>query len=449
MRFVLCLCFVALVCAQFEDVYFADFRIVDYVVNMSVAVTYHVQQTARLSFRVVVPYVTSTTMSKERYPYCPTTYLIDFSPPVDDTSYTAVPTRDEIGTPKTSCAAYDFIYKKENFDFPDLGGTQTYPLPPQPLDCGRPSNAWYCNTPVAWRRTVDVAAELVVYESDVDTNHIANFKKACRSLKDDAAVFHVTTRLVNLSLPDLNEPFVVEVETYEWDLYVCAVGPHGPGCVREEYAFSCKRFPAKFESNAVQLSSVAALQVGCAFVKSSLTFESASPFRDAACLAGWERLRITFLLDMIDTPKVIRLIHPVAFSESKVMLNASRIIVETPCFNTEWSNERRFNAAAFIEQVSRNQSVGFEFFFSVNEPEGQTCNYTGVVVVSQEEFMFETPFAFKEPSFEAKIGLTPGLVAVGSIFGVGGIFATTKTFLFAESASDACKTCTLPKTNQN
>lgn len=445
--------------SQFENLFPGETSAIDHVVNMSVSVTYHVRAPAILSLKVRVPYVTSTSVSSEGYSFCPTAYLIDFAPPVSSEKYTAGATRDRLGMPKTSCAAYDFIYDPKAFDFPDTGGSQTYPNPPQPLDCGRPSHAWYCNTPVAWTRVVDQTSGTVDYLSNVTTAHIADYDRSCRSLEDDRRVMKIERRFLNLSLPNMTEtgvsnpspssPFAVEVETYTWDLYVCAVGPHGPGCRAEEYGFTCKRFPARFDGDARYISAVMTTSVGCAYTNASVTFVEAFPTMDVECSAGWERLRLFFNLENFfgsNENTTLTMVHPSGFKGSKVTFNASTVEVTTPCANTGRVDDDRYNPRAFLEIANaRDGGVGFEFFVMVDEGNHSPCNYTVVVTVGEDEVVFKTPFppeAVESPSASATMtGIGTAATASGAV-AVAGVAAWSFSGSFATPA--ACQTCAYP-----
>lgn len=387
-----------------------------------------------------------TAAPSQGYPFCPSAYLVDFKPPVDDVAFTGSPTRDGLGTPKTSCAAYDFVYDGGAFDFPDVGGTQTYPEPPAPVDCGRASRAWYCNTPVNWTRAVDEVAGVVVFHSEVDMNHVANFQRSCRSLEDDSRVVRVETRTVNVTGVENVSATTAEVRTYDWDLFVCAVGPHGPGCARDAYAFTCKRFPARFAARAQQLSSVAAAQVGCVFDKASVALETVAPFRDPACPAGWERSRLTFSTADIDAAYAVALVHPAFSAPADLFLNGTRVVLETPCVNTGWTEAGRFRPEAFVEDVQRDGVVGFEFRLSVDEGNGQACNYTAVTVVNASALVVASGFPpVPAPASPAVFGL-PGAAAVGAVGAVGATGAVAAAFAgWGAAPVQACPAaCPLP-----
>ncbi len=422
-----------------------DAQFPDHVVNMSVTVSYSVRSPAFLALKVSVPYIASTTVSAQGYPFCPTSYLIDFLPPIDAAKYSSLSSQDRLGAPKTSCSAYDYVFDPGAFDFPDLGGTLTYPEPPERFDCGRPSYAWYCNTPVSWKRTIDEVGQIVTYHSNVSTSHVANFERACRSLEDNAKVVTVTKRFVELALPDLPEPFIAEVETYEWDLYVCAVGPHGPGCHPAQYGYSCKRFPARFESAAQHISSVVATEVGCAHNNATVSFESAKPMRDAECPAGWERLRVSFVFEGFVPPgetPIVTLAKPLGFAGSAVVFEAPRLVVTTPCANTGLREEGRFNPEAFVEMArARDGAVGFQFSMTVDEGADLPCNYTAALAVEAAALIFATEFPVEVVEAGAGFVLPTGIGAgiAAGLVAIGGL--ATATFRPVATTAAACKTC--------
>ena len=338
------------------------------------------------------------------------------------------------------------MYDGAAFDFPDVGGTQTYPEPPAPLDCGRVSRAWYCNTPVNWTRAIDEVAGVAVFQSEVDMNHVANFQKSCRSLEDDSRVVRVETRTVNVTGVENVSATTAEVRTYDWDMFVCAVGPHGPGCARDAYAFTCKRFPARFAARAQQLSSVAAAQVGCVFDKASVALETVAPFRDPACPAGWERSRLTFSTADIHAAYAVALVHPTFPSPADLFLNGTRVVLETPCVNTGWTEAGRFRPEAFVEDVQRDGVVAFELRLSVDEGNGQACNYTAVVVVDASVLVVASKFPLvPAPASPVVIG-APAVAAAGAAAGAVAAISFSSFAGGGAAPVQACSAaCPLPR----
>ena len=306
-------------------------RRVDHVVDMNFDIKYTVEAPAQLKIEVEVPYVTSTSTvtytedgATKVYNMCPSTYMIDFEPPVESYPQASEnPTRtksnwlplyhfphsDLVGRPRSSCGNYDMTYASEvdfkaGFKYADnVANTFAYGDVP-PVD----ATVWDSSvSPVGipngadtfWKKEVPVGGRMN-YTSGSTTNGFFDLVKTHYMCKD----YESESKLVNkVSEP---EPSYINgvaypVETYEWTMSVCQVGFFGLGCANvnrdQMYAKTCAKVPASFSISPQQVSHVAVSPVSETIV--SKTFLQSVKSIKSTCDVGSERVVLTLNLVLI------------------------------------------------------------------------------------------------------------------------------------------------------
>lgn len=309
----------------------ADYiREVDHLVDMSFTVNYDVERPAKLKISVEVPYVKqATTYTREEngqsitYDACPTTYLIDFTPPVetiprdhaggDWLPLTYFPHADKVGQYRSSCAnadfgavsnEQDFITKFAKFHDQDSTALGYGKLPAvnttvwgSSVTDGIPHGSntfWRMETPVGDRVTYSTS------KANGDYYDLVRAFSKCER-------YHDRQRLVLKSQADAQyiNGVAYEVEEYRWELTVCQVGLFGRNCrdankSPQSYAKTCAKVPAVFSVTPQQISSVAGIDASQNIV--SKTFLQEVTSTPGACAsAAEERYVITLNLIMMST----------------------------------------------------------------------------------------------------------------------------------------------------
>lgn len=310
----------------------ADFlRRVDHVVDMNFDVRYTVEAPAQLKIEVEVPYVTSTSTvtyvedgATKNYNMCPSTYMIDFEPPVEsypqasespnrvEASWLPLhhfPHSDLVGRPRSSCGNYDMTYASETdfkagFKYAD-DGTNTLAYGAVPAvdatvwDASVSTQGIPNGADTFWKKGSNVGGRLN-YTSGSTTNGFFDLVKTHYMCKD----YHTNNKLViKVAEP---EPSYINgvaypVETYEWTLSVCQVGFFGLGCTdtsrTQMYAKTCAKVPASFSVSPQQVSHVAVSPVSETIV--SKTFLQSVKSVRSDCAVGSERIVLTLNLVLI------------------------------------------------------------------------------------------------------------------------------------------------------
>jgi hypothetical protein len=307
-------------------------REIDYLADMSFKIDYVVLPPAQLTIKVEVPYVTSSSSMDHTedgvthtVPACPTTYLIDFTEPIESDPWspssrtpwlplTHLPHADQVGQYRSSCSNADFGALSDeaafvtNFKFPDEAGAGglTYGNVPTPDESvwnssqgtqtvGIPYGAntfWKLDTPVANR---------VNYTSG-SYDLIKTYSK-CKRYSDG-------TRLVNKIIEP--EPMYIngvpyDVETYSWDMSICQVGFHGRDCRAsnkpQTYAKTCAKVPVTFSISPLAVSHVTSTAADSDVV--SKAYLQSVTSNSGTCSTGSENIVITINLLMMTTDYTI------------------------------------------------------------------------------------------------------------------------------------------------
>ena len=315
-------------------------REIDYLADMSFKIDYVVLPPAQLTIKVEVPYVTSSSSMDHTedgvthtVPACPTTYLIDFTEPIESDPRAAqstwlpssraiagatwlplthFPHADQVGQYRSSCSNADFGALTDeaafvtNFNFPDEAGVDglAYGKVPTPDESvwstaqgtqGIPHGAntfWKLDTP---------AANRVNYTSG-SFDLIKTYSK-CKRYSDD-------TQLVNKILEP--EPMYIngvpyDVETYSWDMSVCQVGFHGRDCRASDkpqtYAKTCAKVPVTFSISPLAVSHVTSTAAESDVV--SKAYLQSVTSNSGTCGAASENIVITINLLMMTTDYAI------------------------------------------------------------------------------------------------------------------------------------------------
>ena len=314
----------------------ADYlRAMDHISDMSFTIKYEVEAPARLRIVVDVPFVTASSkleftedgVTKE-YTMCPSTYMIDFVPPVETepTGFVAslvagertgwLPLQhsakqDLIGTPRSSCGNYDMTYGNEDdfvskFLYPtsDPLASLAYGPTPAPDTAvwdisagtdGIPNNAdhfWKMGTPVTGR---------VNYTSGAGADGFFDLVKTHYQCQNSKTSTKVVTKITEPDPTYINGvPF--PVETYEWTMSVCQVGFFGANCANtlesQLYGKTCAQIPASFSIGPQQIAHVAVSPVSADLT--SKTFLESVRSITSNCDVGSERFAIALTLVVMD-----------------------------------------------------------------------------------------------------------------------------------------------------
>lgn len=369
-------------------------REIDHLVDMDIQVRYDVQRPAKLKISVEVPYVKSDTVYTQEengltvnYASCPTSYMIDFTPPIEsiprDPSARSpwlplkyFPYEDQVGQYRSSCSNTDFgsIATEQEFitkfaKFHDEDTTSlTYGKVPavnttvwdSAVADGIPHGTdtfWRMETPVGNRVTYSTSKA-----SDGSYYDLVRAFSKCERYRDGQ-------RLVtkdNSGVQIINGVSFPMVE-YRWELTVCQVGLFGRNCrdsskYPQTYAKTCKKVPATFSVNSEQISSVSAISAADDLV--SKTFLQEVTSTPGGCSTGQERYVITLNLIMmsvgysITNEEVHDLIEPVNIMTSQTNIEmVSMSTYETTAeflAGEEGNGKTLSDGVYFLKKISNN-----------------------------------------------------------------------------------------------
>jgi hypothetical protein len=316
----------------------ADYlRAMDHISDMSFTIKYEVEAPARLRIVVDVPFVTASSkleftednVTKE-YTMCPSTYMIDFVPPVETepTGFVAstdpggrsgwLPLQhsakqDLIGTPRSSCGNYDMTYGDETdfvskFLYPtsDPLASLAYGPTPGPNTAvwdisagtdGIPNGAdhfWKMGAP-------NTVTGRVNYTSGAGADGFFDLVKTHYQCQNSKTSTKVVTKITEPDPTYINGvPF--PVETYEWTMSVCQVGFFGANCANtlesQLYGKTCAQIPASFSIGPQQIAHVAVSPVSADLA--SKTFLESVRGITSNCDVGSERFAIALTLVVLD-----------------------------------------------------------------------------------------------------------------------------------------------------
>lgn len=312
------------------------YRRIDHAANMDFKIFYDVAAPAQLQLKVEVPFVepeSQLTYTENgtliTTPMCPTSYLIDFEPPVEtfpqqsegpDRLKTAwlplthFPHRDLVGRPRSTCGNYDMDYANAaafvtGFTFPAEAGSFTYGAVPAVTagvwDTTQGTKGIPHGSVTFWNKEEPVGAagekRLNYTVGDPESGYFDLVKAwtKCKNLEDDAQLVRKT--------PDSDETFIngvsYPIDTYEWTLSVCAVGYFGLNCRTrtdtQMYAKTCRQVPASFSITPQQIAHVTVSPVTEQLV--SKTFLQTVDAFPGNCPLLHERVAITLNLVMFGT----------------------------------------------------------------------------------------------------------------------------------------------------
>lgn len=313
----------------------ADYlRAMDHISDMSFTIKYEVEAPARLRIVVDVPFVTASSKLEftedgvvKEYTMCPSTYMIDFVPPVETepTGFVAstdpgersgwLPLQhsakqDLIGTPRSSCGNYDMTYGDETdfvskFLYPTSVQSASLAYGPTPAPNtavwdisagtdGIPNGVdhfWKMGTPVAGRVNYTSGAGADGFFDLVKTHY------QCQNSKTSTKVVTKSTEPEQTYINGVGFP----VETYEWTMSVCQVGFFGANCALQQsqlYGKTCAQIPASFSIGPQQIAHVAVSPVSADLT--SKTFLESVRSITSNCDVGSERFAIALTLVVLD-----------------------------------------------------------------------------------------------------------------------------------------------------
>lgn len=308
------------------------FRRIDHVANMDIKIVYDVAAPAQLQLKVEVPYVeplSNLTFTENgtliTSPMCPTSYLIDFEPPVetfpqesenpdrvagDWLPLTHFPHRDLVGRPRSTCGNYDMSYTDAanfvtNFKFDETNSFTYGPVPPVAAnvwDVSQGTDGIPHGVDTFWHKgdaIGEVGQRRLNYTVGSGGSGYFDLVKAwtkCKNLRTDAQLVR--------KQPDADEVFIngvpYPVETYEWTLSVCAVGYFGLNCRNrtdtQMYSKTCRKIPASFSVTPQQIAHVSVSPITEQLV--SKTFLQTIDAFTADCPVLHERIAVTLNLVM-------------------------------------------------------------------------------------------------------------------------------------------------------
>lgn len=323
----------------------ASYRHIDHVVDMDFSIAYDVQAPAKLQLKVTVPYVTATSQityvengNSVNRTMCPTTYLIDFLPPVETEPKSGdgvidppagrvgswlplshFPAEDLVGRPRTSCAAYGMNYGDANafntgFGYPTgNSGDFTYGnvLATDAANWNTSSgvNGIPYDTVTFWNKGAAPSPsdpqtiEYTVGDGPTGYFDLVRVWTQCKNLRSNANNAQVVTK--DAEVEDIYINGVrYEVESYSWTLSVCAVGWYGPQCDTQMYAKTCRSIPASFSVTPQQIAHVAIAPVTSQLV--SKTFLQSVDAFPSDCAILSERVAVTLNLVIFGTDYEIK-----------------------------------------------------------------------------------------------------------------------------------------------
>lgn len=320
----------------------ASYRHIDHVVDMDFSIAYDVQAPAKLQLKVTVPYVTATSNityvengNNVTRTMCPTTYLIDFLPPVETEPVTGdgvinppggrvnswlplshFPAEDLVGRPRTSCAAYDMNYGdaaafNSGFNYPTgAPGDFTYgnvlATDNTRWDTSSGTSGIPYNSVTFWNKgaaPVAGAAQTIEYTvGDGPSGYfdLVRVWTQCKNLKGSTQVVTKDAEVEDIFINGVR----YEVESYSWTLSVCGVGWYGPQCDKQMYAKTCRSIPASFSVTPQQIAHVAIAPVTSQLV--SKTFLQSVDAFPSDCAILSERVAVTLNLVIFGTDYEIK-----------------------------------------------------------------------------------------------------------------------------------------------
>lgn len=322
-----------------------SYRHIDHVVDMDFTIAYDVEAPAKIQLKVNVPYVTdsSTIMYLDNgnnvtRKMCPTTYLIDFLPPVETkpvngdnaiypelsgTRYndwlplTHFPAQDLVGRPRTSCAAYDLQYAdaatfNAGFDYPGKAGAiHTYGGVLATDAANWDTSSGESGIPLEgvrnfWNKAAAPGAgdaqkiEYTVGDTANGYYDLVRVWTQCKNLENNAQVVTKDLETEDIFINGVR----YEVESYSWTLSVCGVGWYGPNCDEQMYAKTCRSIPASFSVTPQQIAHVTIAPITSQLV--SKTFLQSVDAFPSDCPILNERVAVTMNLVVFGTDYEIK-----------------------------------------------------------------------------------------------------------------------------------------------
>jgi len=394
------------------------FRGIDHIANMDIDVTYDVVAPAQLQVKVVVPYITAESVlnytetdgSKVSRAMCPTTYLIDFLPPVstfpgrvDNTDLPTdrqtvatweplshFPKLDELGRLRSSCGNYDMTYANEadfvtKFKFPQVGDqpgdTFTYgPTPDADASVWNTTNGvigipngnvgfWNVDAPVGI-----VGEQRITYTAGSSTSGHFDLVKAwsrCRNMDPNVDELLVK-KAVDTETTTING-VTYDIDTYEWTLSVCSVGYFGDNCrTRTDtqlYAKTCRTFPAAFSVTPEQIAHVTVSPVTEQLI--AKTFLQDVQAFQGDCNFLFERVALTLNLVMFGTN------YDIVDSDVHDLNSPSGVLEGAP----DNFNVSKVTDASFVELVAAKALLGETLGEGVYALKKRVVTSSGGVVV--------------------------------------------------------------------
>lgn len=400
-------------------------RKVDHVANMDITITYDVKAPAQLQLKVEVPYVTadsSLTFTEndvlQTRKMCPTTYLIDFLPPLETMPVGATrspwmplnhfPSDDFLGKPRSTCSSYDMNYDASDgvafsnaFGYPngtsdDLAYGSVLGVTPNVWDVSQGTvgipHATVGETPVTfWHKGVPVGGvpgqQRITYTvGDLSGNGHFDLVKAwskCKDLKTNAQLVKKNPSVDDTLINGVAYP----VETYEWTLSVCSVGYFGPNCETQKtpaqmYAKTCRQIPASFSVTPQQISHVVVAPITQQLV--SKTFLQTVDAFASNCESMHERIAVTLNLVIFGTD------YDIASSNVHDLLSPANVFSSTSStedFSVEEPESDANNFLEFESEVSARGADVVEGVYVLNKRNvisgSVSVYYRKVVIVSK------------------------------------------------------------------
>ena len=317
-----------------------SYRHIDHVADMDFTIAYDVQAPAKIQLKVNVPYVIESSTityldngNNVTRKMCPTTYLIDFLPPVetkpvngDNAKYpqltstrladwlplTHFPAQDLVGRPRTSCAAYDLQYADAaafiaGFGYPDEPDAITYGDVLETAAANWDTSSGTEGIPYGartfWNKAalpVDQKIEYTVGDGPSGYYDLVRVWTQCKNLQNDAQVVTKDLETEDIFINGVR----YEVESYSWTLSVCGVGWYGPNCDRQMYAKTCRSIPASFSVTPQQIAHVTIAPITSQLV--SKTFLQSVDAFPSDCPILNERVAVTLNLVVFGTDYEIK-----------------------------------------------------------------------------------------------------------------------------------------------
>ena len=392
---------------------------VSHVVDLDVDIQYTISDPARLKVDITVPYVTEETFinisvgnSQYAYKMCPSTYLIDMKDPLEGrvslnrmqqdavrgSLATAdnwlplqyLPKADAAGTPRSSCANYDFtldeatsVTKMRSYlDYPgstpfeDGGVTYDSVMYGAVPSFTKFSTVWGTyiadsdgnglvpgkgGTQPFWNKGTPADGRITYSTGDWD---VVRGWAQCKATYDDAKLVTKTSE----TDAHIVNGVAYDVDSYSWTFHVCQFGRYGESCGDNDeniitYAKSCARYPASFALSPQQIADVSVSPVNAAVTaKVFLQSVVGSGNVKSGCAAGFERIVITMNLVFFETAtdsqlivdeNVHDLVEPkTMFDGATAELPLNVVAGDTPPINVrEFLQGRRETSEGIVEGI--------------------------------------------------------------------------------------------------